>query len=333
VPPERPAVPLSYLIHLSHEIHGGADLSRDRQLRIFSDLRSKLSTSDARGAKELLLALRARPDVTYEVAQNIDALLARPRSRRKEPAPIAPEPPPPLEAPLRHRATPGPRRRRRWLIAAAVVVVAAGGAGAVVLFHKPAVHAAPPAAAPVFTANAVDRKLDEGANLRGLRLVKQRSAHPSITGALPQGLHLQADGAVSGTIASTASDKTTSFDVAQYPHQYGNTPYTFTVSAHASDGTVVTRSVTWTVQDTELSMPIYFGTRPKPADPTYPDRIFQVDNLSACVDKPSEVGEVWTQDIPNTKAVAYGAKVRLWYGVLKRPGGPLCQSEPYGVLP
>lgn len=76
--PARPAIPLSYLVVVEREIRGDAELGRHRQLAIVSDLRSKLGTRESSGARELLQALRERPDVTFEVATTVDALLATP---------------------------------------------------------------------------------------------------------------------------------------------------------------------------------------------------------------------------------------------------------------
>ena len=94
--PPRPAIPLSYLVMMEREIRGEAELGRHRQLSIVSDLRSKLGTRESSGARELLQALRERPDVTFEVATTVDALLATPD-------PAEPQRP----------ATTAPTRRRR----------------------------------------------------------------------------------------------------------------------------------------------------------------------------------------------------------------------------
>lgn len=76
--PPRPAIPLSYLVMMEREIRGEDELGRHRQLAIVSDLRSKLGTRESSGARELLQALRERPDVTFEVATTVDGLLASP---------------------------------------------------------------------------------------------------------------------------------------------------------------------------------------------------------------------------------------------------------------
>ena len=76
--PPRPAIPLSYLVMMEREIRGEEELGRHRQLAIVSDLRSKLGTRESSGARELLQALRERPDVTFEVATTVDTLLATP---------------------------------------------------------------------------------------------------------------------------------------------------------------------------------------------------------------------------------------------------------------
>ena len=90
VPPEplppRPLIPLSYLVLVEREIRGEDELGRHRQLAIVSDLRSKLGTRESSGARELLQALRERPDVTFEVATTVDTLLATPDPADPEPA-------------------------------------------------------------------------------------------------------------------------------------------------------------------------------------------------------------------------------------------------------
>ncbi len=91
--PPRPAIPLSYLVVVEREIRGEAELGRHRQLAIVSDLRSKLGTRESSGARELLQALRERPDVTFEVATTVDALLSTSDPVAPEPAPgTAPRP-------------------------------------------------------------------------------------------------------------------------------------------------------------------------------------------------------------------------------------------------
>jgi len=91
--PPRPPIPLSYLVMVEREIRGEAELGRHRQLAIVSDLRSKLGTRESSGARELLRALRERPDVTFEVATTVDALLATPDPEQDAaPAAGAPEP-------------------------------------------------------------------------------------------------------------------------------------------------------------------------------------------------------------------------------------------------
>src|SRR3954451_22500428 len=85
-PPPRPPIPLSYLVMVEREIRGEAELGRHRQLAIVSDLRSKLGTRESSGARELLQALRERPDVTFEVATTVDALLTSPDPVEPEPA-------------------------------------------------------------------------------------------------------------------------------------------------------------------------------------------------------------------------------------------------------
>ena len=109
--PPRPAIPLSYLVVVEREIRGEAELGRHRQLAIVSDLRSKLGTRESSGARELLQALRERPDVTFEVATTVDALLAtpepvEPETRQRPPGTV--EPDHPAAAPV----TAGPAERK-----------------------------------------------------------------------------------------------------------------------------------------------------------------------------------------------------------------------------
>ena len=87
--PPRPPIPLSYLVMVEREIRGDGELGRHRQLAIVSDLRSKLGTRESSGARELLQALRERPDVTFEVATTVDALLAEPDPVEPERAPAS----------------------------------------------------------------------------------------------------------------------------------------------------------------------------------------------------------------------------------------------------
>ena len=54
---------------------GTAEISRDRQLRLIADLKSRLATGDKDAAIMLLANLRNRPDLYYQSATDIDELL------------------------------------------------------------------------------------------------------------------------------------------------------------------------------------------------------------------------------------------------------------------
>jgi hypothetical protein len=77
--PEPPPVPFEYLLRLGSAI-GAEQLTPDQQGDFIRQLREVLETEDDEGvrddARELLRALRRRPDVTYRNAQAIDRLLA-----------------------------------------------------------------------------------------------------------------------------------------------------------------------------------------------------------------------------------------------------------------
>ncbi len=77
--PEPPPVPFEYLLRLGSAI-GAAQLTPDQQGDFIRQLRDCLETEDDEGvrgdARELLHALRRRPDITYRNAQAIDQLLA-----------------------------------------------------------------------------------------------------------------------------------------------------------------------------------------------------------------------------------------------------------------
>jgi hypothetical protein len=77
--PEPPPVPFEYLFRLGSAI-GAAHLTPPEQADFIQQLRECLETEEDEGvrgdARDLLAALRARPDVTHRVAQQIDTLLA-----------------------------------------------------------------------------------------------------------------------------------------------------------------------------------------------------------------------------------------------------------------
>jgi hypothetical protein len=76
--PEPPPVPFEYLLRLGSAI-GAAQLTPDQQGDFIRQLRECLETEDDEGvkddARELLRALRRRPDITYRNAAAVDLLL------------------------------------------------------------------------------------------------------------------------------------------------------------------------------------------------------------------------------------------------------------------
>lgn len=75
VMPPRPGIPVSYLTEIEREIRSQADLPWRRQLTIMAQLGSKLQTREQESARQLLLELRRRPDLTYQIATEIDSTL------------------------------------------------------------------------------------------------------------------------------------------------------------------------------------------------------------------------------------------------------------------
>ncbi len=77
--PEPPPVPFEYLLRLGTAI-GAAQLTPDQQGDFIRQLRECLETEEDEGvkddARELLRALRRRPDITYRNAAAVDQLLA-----------------------------------------------------------------------------------------------------------------------------------------------------------------------------------------------------------------------------------------------------------------
>ncbi len=78
--PEPPVVPFAYLVRLGSAI-GSAELTPMQQGDLIRQLRECLETEEDEGvkedARELLRALRSRPDVAYRSVQQIDQLLAQ----------------------------------------------------------------------------------------------------------------------------------------------------------------------------------------------------------------------------------------------------------------
>jgi hypothetical protein len=121
--PPAPSVPFAYLLRLGSEIEKEA-LTPVEQRDLLGELRTCLETEDDEGvkddARELLRALRRRPDVTYRHAGEIDELLtaapARPVSGQPSATQAAPAPQ--ASAPL---PTSGPNPSGRTTTAAPTV--------------------------------------------------------------------------------------------------------------------------------------------------------------------------------------------------------------------
>jgi hypothetical protein len=125
--PKRPAVPISYLIHLRDEVQTAGDLSPSAQLRLLSELRSRLPGDDADDARLLLNMLRQRPDVSHQVATEIDQVLATGPTPPHQPSKPKPAPEPTLSprpstpSPVLPSAFPKPNNYLVWSIVATVL--------------------------------------------------------------------------------------------------------------------------------------------------------------------------------------------------------------------
>jgi hypothetical protein len=79
-PPEPPPIPFEYLLRLGEAIRGSAQLSPPAQASILFELRAALEDEEdptvASDVRELLGALRARRDVTYQIAREIDEIFS-----------------------------------------------------------------------------------------------------------------------------------------------------------------------------------------------------------------------------------------------------------------
>jgi hypothetical protein len=90
LPPEPP-MPFEYLLRIGESVHDQArELSANVQMQMLIELRSALNQEDDQTVlddiRDLLRALRARDDVSYPVANEIDAILPAPspfKKRRK----------------------------------------------------------------------------------------------------------------------------------------------------------------------------------------------------------------------------------------------------------
>ena len=98
--PPAPSVPFAYLLRLGSEIEKEA-LTPAEQGKLIGELRSCLETEDDEGvkddARELLRALRRRPDVTFRYAGEVDALLVGVPAQRTSDQPTVPQPPQPSQ--------------------------------------------------------------------------------------------------------------------------------------------------------------------------------------------------------------------------------------------
>jgi TIR domain len=77
--PEPPTLPYEFLKTAGPQIHDPAELGATAQAEIFAELRDALRDAEAPSivavAREQLLALRNRPDITMAVANDIDVIL------------------------------------------------------------------------------------------------------------------------------------------------------------------------------------------------------------------------------------------------------------------
>ncbi|HLY81477.1 MAG TPA: CD225/dispanin family protein [Acidimicrobiales bacterium] len=102
--PPRPAVPISYLTDLKSSIDTTGELSRNQQVLVLADLKARLGGDERADVVLLLQRFRMRPDLYFQVATEIDSLLAG-----FPPAQEWPQPPPPRQpqGPERPTGTPG----------------------------------------------------------------------------------------------------------------------------------------------------------------------------------------------------------------------------------
>jgi hypothetical protein len=82
--PEPPPVPMSYLNPLREQVHAEA-LTFQQQSVLLVDLKSHMRDEDEWAVtRQLVDELRARPDISYAVAKEIDEILANPRAFSSE---------------------------------------------------------------------------------------------------------------------------------------------------------------------------------------------------------------------------------------------------------
>lgn len=106
--PPRPAVPISYLTELMSKIESTSMLSKEAQLGLVGELRSRIHGDEAADIRHLLDRLRHRHDLYQQVAVDIDALIAAggpapgvssPSPSFSSPVARTPSEPPPLRQP------------------------------------------------------------------------------------------------------------------------------------------------------------------------------------------------------------------------------------------
>ena len=103
--PPAPEVPISYLVALAEKVRA-PELSQDEQSAIVARLRGAAAhTEDHEGAIALLRQMRARDDLFYAVASEIDRSLADVADAQASPPP-KPEPVQPIAAPVAPVAQP-----------------------------------------------------------------------------------------------------------------------------------------------------------------------------------------------------------------------------------
>jgi hypothetical protein len=232
--------------------------------------------------------------------------MPKPRPRAASPGPT-----PPVRA---VEGSTNGRRRRWWLVAVAVVLVAVAATVTTVLLRDRS-DREPVTSAAVFATGLSDSTVNEGDDVSVPVLTNAAAGqHVATTlhGALPRGLRLT-NGTIAGTVAPTASTATKSFDITHTNPTFGSTVYSFSIEARTPDHAPTSRTLSWTVKDTELRVPDYDGTTPKSSDPLFPYRIFHVTDANACVRDHTIVGTVYRQSLRLNIPVQYGASLTLWY--------------------
>ncbi len=87
--PETPPIPYEFLQRLAASVYGEADLAPAAQMRMLSELRGAYGDEDDEAVRDeiraVLRALRVRMDVTYQIACDIDSILATDAGSKAQP--------------------------------------------------------------------------------------------------------------------------------------------------------------------------------------------------------------------------------------------------------